>query len=91
MKPIDLKEYLQKLKLGFQLLSDLPPEEQIKYLNSIYLAHIKVFPYSNFELRRIANQHPVQRQSLSFLIIQSCFLQSMGGIVTKVRVCCLMH
>lgn len=35
MKPIDLKEYLQKLKLGFQLLSDLPPEEQIKYLNNV--------------------------------------------------------
>ncbi|HAU0828304.1 TPA: arylamine N-acetyltransferase family protein [Legionella pneumophila] len=79
MKPIDLKEYLQKLKLGFQLLSDLPPEEQIKYLNSIYLAHIKVFPYSNFELRRIANQHPVQRQSLSFFNYTKLLSSEHGG------------
>lgn len=66
MKPITLKYYLQKLNILQLSLDSLSAEEQINYLNLIYLAHVKTFPYSNFDLRQIARQHIIQRQALSF-------------------------
>lgn len=66
MKPVNLEHYLKKIRLDPHLLSSLTTEEQVSYLYEIYSAHVKTFPYSNFELRTIARQHLIQRQALSF-------------------------
>lgn len=66
MKTITLKYYLQKLKISQESFESESVEARINYLNSIYSAHVKTFPYSNFELRKIASQHIIQRQSLCF-------------------------
>lgn len=66
MKPVNLEYYLQKLNLPQLSIASLSIEEQINYLHLIYSAHVKTFPYSNFALRRIARQHLLERQALTF-------------------------
>ena len=66
MKNIQLKDYLLKIKLAERSLADLTTEEKATYLRDIYFSHVKTFPYSNFDLRHIARQHPIKRTSLSF-------------------------
>lgn len=66
MYPINLQKYLDKINISLRSIDELTNEQRQDYLKSIYKAHVMTFPYSNFELRKIARQHIVQRQSLSF-------------------------
>ncbi len=68
---IKLQKYLNKINRPYKNVNDLTDEQQKEYLYSIYNAHVKTFPYSNFELRRIAHQHILRRQSLSFFSYSS--------------------
>ncbi|STX39701.1 arylamine N-acetyltransferase [Legionella feeleii] len=66
VKPINLEQYLKKIQVALPDLSNALTELRISFLRKIYFAHVTTFPYSNFELRKIARQHPIQRDSLSF-------------------------
>ncbi|KTD05238.1 arylamine N-acetyltransferase family protein [Fluoribacter gormanii] len=80
MNKINLEEYLQKVKVIVPpSLGEAACEEKINFLNSIYLAHVKTFPYSNFELRKISKQHLLQRNSLSFFCYKNLLSEEPGG------------
>jgi N-hydroxyarylamine O-acetyltransferase len=77
---LNLQEYLLKLNVPLVSLPTLSDEaEIINYLKTIYLTHVKTFPYSNFELRTISRQHPVQRQALSFFNYMRLLSPERGG------------
>ena len=77
--PLNVQEYLLKLNVPLLSLPTLSVEATINYLKSIYLAHVKTFPYSNFELRKISKQHLVQRQALSFFNYDVLLSSEHGG------------
>ncbi|WP_454782156.1 arylamine N-acetyltransferase family protein [Legionella sp. WA2022007384] len=80
MSKINLEEYLKKIKVIVpHSLTDASCEEKINFLSSIYLAHIKTFPYSNIELRKISKQHLLQRNSLSFFGYKNLLSEEHGG------------
>ena len=58
--------YLQNIGVAYQDIKMLDANQQLQYLAEIYLAHLKKFPYHNFELRTISREHPVARTSLTF-------------------------
>ena len=58
MPNIKLSDYFQTTKLNQLALAKLSP---VDCLNEIYAAHVKTFPFSNLELRKIARQHPIHR------------------------------
>jgi N-hydroxyarylamine O-acetyltransferase len=64
MQAPDFISYFYKIGLGVGAINTLSVDEQLKYLAQIYIAHLKTFPYQNFELRQISLQHPLQRNSL---------------------------
>lgn len=79
MKNINLKQYLKKIQVAVPDLSDAPIEERTRSLWEIYFAHVKTFPYSNFELRKIARQHLIQRDSLSFFSYKTLLSTEQDG------------
>ncbi|MFJ1267596.1 arylamine N-acetyltransferase [Legionella lytica] len=80
MTKINLEHYLQKIGLTVPtLLVDLSPVDRLKLLNDIYFAHVKTFPYSNLELRQIAQFHPVQRTPISFFNYPSLLSEERHG------------
>lgn len=79
MKNINLNLYFQKIQITPFSLSNLSIEEKIACLKKTYFAHVKSFPYSNFELRKIAGQHPVQRNTLSFFSYKNLLSDEHGG------------
>ncbi|RUR08650.1 arylamine N-acetyltransferase [Legionella sp. km772] len=66
MKEVKLVDYFAKIKLDFSAFQDLLASDKTEALKQVYFAHIKAFPYSNFEIREAAHQHPVQRNALTF-------------------------
>ncbi|WP_058442227.1 arylamine N-acetyltransferase [Legionella brunensis] len=79
MKNINLKHYLQTINIKFPSPVNLSTEEKINYLKDLYFAHIKTFPYSNFALRSIARQHPIQRNTLSFFSYENLLSSEHDG------------
>lgn len=75
---VNLKTYLQTLKME-PLPGNASSDEKINFLKALYFAHVQTFPYSNFELRKIAKQHPVQRNSLSFFSYKNLLTAEHGG------------
>ncbi|WP_058464909.1 arylamine N-acetyltransferase [Legionella cincinnatiensis] len=76
---INLQHYLLKIKTVYHPLEHLTTEEKIDYLKEIYFSHVKTFPYSNFKLREIAKQHPLNRSSLSFFSYQTLLSSKHDG------------
>lgn len=64
MKKI-VDEYFNQIDLVQIPVNSLSREEKLTYLSKIYLKHHLKFAYSNFALRKISLQHPVQRESLA--------------------------
>ncbi len=64
MKKI-IDKYFNQIDLVQIPVNTLSSEEKLIYLSKIYLKHHLKFAYSNFALRRISQQHPVQRESLA--------------------------
>jgi N-hydroxyarylamine O-acetyltransferase len=58
--------YLEEIGVPSRDIKTLSPEEQLRYLSTIYLTFLKSFPYQNFELRASSYQHPVVRSPLTF-------------------------
>lgn len=58
------QRYLKQLNIESKHATS--SEQQLTFLDEIYFAHLKTFPFHNFELRTISRQHPVKRHSLSF-------------------------
>ena len=80
MKKINLERYLQKIKVTVpEELIDLSPTERLNLLNDIYFAHVKTFPYSNFELRKISQYHLIQRAPISFFNYDSLLSDDQHG------------
>ncbi|CAM3133834.1 putative N-hydroxyarylamine O-acetyltransferase [Legionella steigerwaltii] len=75
---INLKHYLQTIKVD-PIPTGAAHEERINFLKTIYFAHVKTFPYTNFELRKISRQHPIQRNSLSFFSYKNLLTAEHGG------------
>ncbi|MGQ3888489.1 arylamine N-acetyltransferase family protein [Legionella sp. CNM-1927-20] len=76
---ISLENYLQKINVSAKPLTSLPSTEKIKFLEEIYFAHLKAFPYENFELRSIAKQHLLKRNSLNFFSYGKLLSDNRGG------------
>lgn len=64
MQTNDFSSYFYKTGLEVRSIKTLSVCEQLKYLTQIYITHLKIFPYQNFELRQISLQHPLQRKPL---------------------------
>ncbi|KTD40191.1 arylamine N-acetyltransferase family protein [Legionella parisiensis] len=79
MGKINLEDYLKKIKIIVPSLTDASREDKIDFLRKIYSAHIRTFPYSNFELRKISKQHLIQRDSLSFFSYKELLSSQDGG------------
>ncbi|QLZ70398.1 N-hydroxyarylamine O-acetyltransferase [Legionella sp. PC1000] len=79
MGKINLEAYLKKIKISVPSLTDAAREDKIDCLRRIYSAHVQVFPYSNFELRKISKQHLIQRNSLSFFSYKELLSAEDGG------------
>ncbi|WP_242604422.1 arylamine N-acetyltransferase family protein [Legionella gresilensis] len=76
---INLKSYFKKINISEKSLVSLPSKEQLEFLEEIYFAHLKTFPYENFELRLIAKQHLLKRQSLNFFSYDKLLTDNRGG------------
>ncbi|CEK10435.1 arylamine N-acetyltransferase [Legionella hackeliae] len=79
MKPINLEVYLKQIKVNQKALSTLSATEKRAYLWEVYSCHIMRYPYTNFELRKIASQHPIQRRPLSFFSYENLLSPKQGG------------
>ena len=66
MKHVKLVDYFAKLKLDLSIFQELLVLDRTEALKQLYFAHIKNLPYSNFEIRQAAHQHPGKRNSLTF-------------------------
>lgn len=73
-----LEHYLKKVNINLLPLPELSHDEKVKFLRQIYFAHVKTFPYSNFGLRELANQHPIQR-NLKFFSYNGLLKTKEGG------------
>ncbi|STY31081.1 putative N-hydroxyarylamine O-acetyltransferase [Legionella wadsworthii] len=76
---INLKTYLQKLKVTAPSLNEASVEEKLDFLKLIYAAHVQTIPYSNSELREISKQHLIQRSPLSFFSYPKLLSSETGG------------
>jgi N-hydroxyarylamine O-acetyltransferase len=76
---INLEHYLRKINISPKSCAFLPSTEQIKCLEAIYFAHLKAFPYENFELRAIAKQHLLKRNALNFFSYDKLLTANRGG------------
>ena len=85
----NLKQYLVKTKLDLPSLIDASDDLQIQCLNAIYFAHISTFPYSNFELRALGHQHPIQRKGISFFGYKTLMSEKQGGYCYQTAI--LLH
>lgn len=74
-----LEKYLKDIGSEKKDLQTLTHEERCTYLCSIYFGHITHFPYHNFELRKISQQHPVHRQSLNLFDYRNLLSTQTGG------------
>ncbi|HAT1757185.1 TPA: arylamine N-acetyltransferase [Legionella pneumophila] len=54
-------------------------KEKFEYLTALYFAHVKTFPYHNFELRKIGQQHPLNRQSITLFDYKNLMNLQTGG------------
>ncbi len=75
----NLDNYLFKIKAKKLLLGSLSYDDQLFYLNEIFLAHVKTIPFQNFELLKISRQHPVSRESLLFETFPKIMTVQNGG------------
>lgn len=66
MKTVNLKDYFNKIKLDLTEIQELIKVDKVEALKRIYYAHITTIPYNNFEIRKAAHQHPIQRVALTF-------------------------
>ncbi len=66
MKHVKLVDYFAKIKFDLSVFQALLASDRAEALKQLYCAHLKAFPYSNFEIRQAAHQHPVERASLTF-------------------------
>ncbi|STX52623.1 putative N-hydroxyarylamine O-acetyltransferase [Legionella busanensis] len=76
---INLKNYFKKINVSEKPFVSLTNKEQLEFLEQIYFAHLKTFPYENFQLRVIAKQHLLKRQSLNFFSYDMLLTGNQGG------------
>ncbi|MDI1351494.1 MAG: arylamine N-acetyltransferase [bacterium] len=75
----DLEVYLKKIGVEYKAIAPLSLKEKIAYLNTIYYAHLKTHPYHNFDLREIAQQHPLVRKGLTLFDYKKLLTHQNGG------------
>ena len=51
-------DYFAKIKIDSAAFIKLLTRDRVEALKQLYFAHVKTFPYSNFEIRHVAFEHP---------------------------------
>ncbi len=66
MNQEELCAYFAKINLDLEEFKILVAQDKVIALSQLYFAHVKSFPYSNFEIREAAHQFIGKRNTLTF-------------------------
>lgn len=61
-----LGKYFDKIGLNIDTFQALVRDDKKEALTQLYFAHVKSFPYNNFEIRKLAYQFIAKRERLTF-------------------------
>lgn len=74
-----LQCYFKQLGITPKMIAKMAEPEALMHLEEIFVAHIKSFPFQNFDLRKASQQHPAFRKSLDLFNKQKFMSGHNGG------------